>query len=96
MVEITFQVRVKELTGAGNKETFSNTVILEGSDKHEYTETKQHIVTKHSGTIQGEAKTFDLKKINEYNITQTLQGAEFQLYKFNFIFCCNFFDFIFC
>ncbi len=76
---VKYNVRSEELHPDGY--TFKNTVTLIGRRAWEDTETTQHVVRNHSASQTSFTTGFVIRKRDGSNITKTLSGAKFQLYK---------------
>ncbi len=75
--KIEFEVQAKKL----GTFTFSNTANLTGREVYSDSTQDEHKITRHSAGIEGEENTIYLKKIDEFSITTTIEGAVFRLYR---------------
>ena len=65
--------------------TFTNTAVLTGETVFTDTQTVEHVVVTMSGTFEYTVNSgFIIRKVDGNNISQTLSGAEFTLYKAKF------------
>ena len=75
---LTYDAQAK---GKGT-DTFSNTAVLVGGGSHSSTVEKEHTVQMVEGSFATSGVSLGLKKVDQNNITKSLEGAKFELYKY--------------
>lgn len=68
----------------GNDQTFTNTVTLKGVIEDSSTVTEKHNISEAGGSLHGEKGQIILHKRDQYNLSKSLAGAEFELYEVQF------------
>ena len=68
----------------GNDQTFTNTVTLKGVIEDSSTVTEKHDISEAGGSLHGEKGQIILHKRDQYNLSKSLAGAEFELYEVQF------------
>ena len=77
-----YRVTYRTTVRAVGTSTYANMATLVGGGSHSVSVSQQHTIAKDNAGISGETGVYiTVKKIDENNITATLPGAQFELYK---------------